>query len=174
MPRPMRTSRTQLTLLLGGAGRRRDCLFGPDGVSLSSEAIALCSFASVGDVPGTGTRVTGKIAKRAGRTNGPRLHHRPGRGRAMLGWLWGESASGREVVMYTRAGCHLCDEAWDVLDAERRRFGFELRRGGVGTDTLLAERFGQEVPVVTVDGEVRFRGRVNAALLRRLLRGHAF
>ncbi len=88
----------------------------------------------------------------------------------MLGWFRVETASGREVVMYTRAGCHLCDEAWEVLEVERRRFGFALRRVDVDADTLLAERYGQEVPVVTVDGEVRFRGRVNAALLR----GHAF
>jgi glutaredoxin len=88
----------------------------------------------------------------------------------MLGWLWGESARGVEVVMYTRAGCHLCDEAWAVLEAERQRFGFSLRQVDVDTDTLLAERFGSEVPVVTVGGEVRFRGRVNAVLLRRSLR----
>jgi glutaredoxin len=89
----------------------------------------------------------------------------------MLGWLWGESARGVEVVMYTRAGCHLCDEAWAVLETERRRFGFTLSKVDVDTDTLLAERYGHEVPVVTVGGEVRFRGRVNAVLLRRLLRG---
>ncbi|MGL4551744.1 MAG: glutaredoxin family protein [Gemmataceae bacterium] len=89
----------------------------------------------------------------------------------MLGWLWGESARGVEVVMYTRAGCHLCEEAWAVLEAERGRFGFTLRRADVDADTLLAERFGQDVPVVTVGGAVRFRGRVNPALLRRALRG---
>lgn len=88
----------------------------------------------------------------------------------MSGWLWGGS-EGREVVMYTREGCHLCEEAWAVLQAERAWFGFRLSRVDVDTDASLAESYGLEVPVVTVDGEVRFRGRVNAVLLRRLLRG---
>lgn len=72
--------------------------------------------------------------------------------------------------MYTRAGCHLCDEAWAVLESERAWFGFRLSQVDVDTDTSLADRYGLEVPVVTVDGEVRFRGRVNVVLLRRLLR----
>jgi glutaredoxin len=71
--------------------------------------------------------------------------------------------------MYTRQGCHLCADAWAVLEAERARSGFTLTRVDVDTDPALAELYGLEVPVVTVDGEVRFRGRVNAVLLRRLL-----
>lgn len=86
----------------------------------------------------------------------------------MLEWLLGAR---REVVMYTRTGCCLCNEAWEVLQAERRRFGFDLREVDVDADPALAERYGNDVPVVTVDGQVRFRGRVNPALLRRALRG---
>jgi glutaredoxin len=87
----------------------------------------------------------------------------------VLGWLWGRGKE-RDVVMYTRAGCHLCEEAWELLTREQERFGFRLREVDVDTDTRLAELYGQEVPVVAVDGEVRFRGAVNAVLLRRLLR----
>jgi len=72
-----------------------------------------------------------------------------------------------EAVMYTREGCHLCDEAWAILEAEHGRL--RLSRMDVDTDPALAERYGLEVPVVVIDGVVRFRGRVNAVLLRRLL-----
>jgi glutaredoxin len=87
----------------------------------------------------------------------------------MWGWLTGSGGTARDVVMYTRAGCHLCDEAWGILETERARTGFTLTRIDVDTDPSLAERFGLEVPVVVIDGRVHFRGRVNPVLLRRLL-----
>src|SRR5262245_57000042 len=38
------------------------------------------------------------------------------------------------VVLYTRAGCHLCDDAWALLEAARRRYGFALTKAGVDAD----------------------------------------
>jgi hypothetical protein len=75
--------------------------------------------------------------------------------------------------MYTRQGCHLCEEAWDILEAAQKKFTFDLRQTDVDTDPTLVELYGLLVPVVTVDGEVRFRGKVNAVLLHRLLRGRS-
>jgi glutaredoxin len=72
--------------------------------------------------------------------------------------------------MYTRRGCHLCDDAWGLLQRERGRYGFTLEAVDVDTEAELAERYGTEVPVVVVNGKVRFRGVVNVHLLRRLLR----
>ena len=72
------------------------------------------------------------------------------------------------VVMYTRAGCHLCDDAWALLESARRRHGFALAKADVDADPELAARYGTEVPVVEVNGQARFRGVVNAVLLRRL------
>jgi glutaredoxin len=81
--------------------------------------------------------------------------------------------TGRQVVMYTRSGCHLCEVAWGQLEAARQRWGFLLRLVDVDGDAELAAKYGNEVPVVTVDGTVRFRGIVNAVLLERLLRAEA-
>jgi glutaredoxin len=85
-----------------------------------------------------------------------------------LSW-WRGRRAGADVVMYTRRGCHLCEEAWQQLCRARQRHGFRLREVDVDGDPALVERYGLEVPVVTVDGRVRFRGRVNAVLLERLL-----
>ena len=74
------------------------------------------------------------------------------------------------VRLYTRAGCHLCDEAWTTLQDARRRWGFMLDAVDVDSDPKLAELYVAWVPVVTVDDRVRFRGNVNAVLLERLLR----
>lgn len=92
-------------------------------------------------------------------------------------WLksWGRRrrASPLHIRMYTRAGCHLCADAWALLCAEQHRHGFTLEAVDVDADPTLAERYGNEVPVVTVNEQVRFRGIVNPVLLRRLLRAEA-
>jgi glutaredoxin len=87
-------------------------------------------------------------------------------------WPFARTKPPPRVVVYTRAGCHLCDEAWDYLAAERDRRGFELTAVDVDADPALRQEFGECVPVVAVDGKVRFRGRVNPVLFRRLVRGH--
>src|SRR5262245_60679764 len=80
--------------------------------------------------------------------------------------------TGREhlrVVLYTRRGCHLCEDAWEYLSREQRVHGFALRAVDVDADPELAARFDTCVPVVEVNGKVRFRGRVNPVLWNRLL-----
>ncbi len=72
------------------------------------------------------------------------------------------------MVLYTRHGCHLCATAWKQLAAAQRRHGFSLETVDVDTDPKLIAEHGLHVPVVSVNGKVRFRGVVNAVLLRRL------
>src|SRR4051794_39698633 len=73
------------------------------------------------------------------------------------------------VVFYTRAGCHLCEDAWRALAAWQRRYDFRLQQRDVDADEALASRFGTWVPVIEVDGRVRLRGHFNPVLFRRLL-----
>ena len=82
---------------------------------------------------------------------------------------WKKHRSARIIVMYTRPGCHLCEEAWEMLRGYQPRYGFQLEAKDVDTDRSLAALHGNWVPVVTVDGKVRFRGRINETLLKRLL-----
>jgi glutaredoxin len=72
-------------------------------------------------------------------------------------------------TVYTRAECGCCHKAMDVLDDFRKRYGFRIEAVDVDGDPELAAKYGMEVPVVAVDGKVRFRGKVNPALLERLL-----
>lgn len=69
------------------------------------------------------------------------------------------------VVLYTRQGCHLCEQAVEVLE----RHGLEVSLVDIDQDAALRARYDCCVPVVEIDGRVRFRGRVNEVLLRRLL-----
>ena len=70
-----------------------------------------------------------------------------------------------EVVLYTREGCHLCEVAQDVL----RKHGLRPELKDIDEDPELVKEFGECVPVVKIDGQIRFRGIVNEVLLRRLL-----
>jgi hypothetical protein len=58
------------------------------------------------------------------------------------------------VTLYTRPGCHLCDEARDVIVRLRDSHGpFELREIDIECDRELHARFLERIPVVEVDGE---------------------
>jgi glutaredoxin len=70
-----------------------------------------------------------------------------------------------EVVLYTRAGCHLCDDAKALLE----RHGLVPTLVDVDADPRLRSQYDQCVPVVVIDGKERFRGRIDPRLLRRLL-----
>lgn len=71
-----------------------------------------------------------------------------------------------KTTLYTRAGCHLCEEAEQVLIAH----GLDPQVLDIDQDPSLFERFNSCVPVVEIDGKIRFRGRVSPILLRRLFR----
>jgi len=73
-----------------------------------------------------------------------------------------------QVVLYTRTGCHLCDDARATLERYRAYLP-AVTEVDIDGDPGLIERFTTCVPVVEFDGKVRFRGRVHELLLRRLI-----
>ena len=72
-----------------------------------------------------------------------------------------------QVVVYTRAGCHLCDDAEQLL----RAAGLAPQMINVDADETLRALHSDWVPVVEIDGVVRFRGLIEPVLVRRLLAG---
>jgi glutaredoxin len=74
------------------------------------------------------------------------------------------------IVMYTRQGCHLCEDAWKLLLQHAARYNLELEAVDIDTDAELVRLHGERVPVLVVKGKVRLWGRINAVLLERLLR----
>lgn len=71
-----------------------------------------------------------------------------------------------EVVVYSRANCHLCHEAVSLLE----QFGLRPAIVDVDGEEELRRRYGDMVPVVVIDGVERFRGHLDARLLRRILK----
>ena len=61
----------------------------------------------------------------------------------------------RAVTLYTRPGCHLCDEAREAILGLRGAVPpFELDEVNIDEDDGLLARFLERIPVVLVDGEV--------------------
>jgi glutaredoxin len=77
----------------------------------------------------------------------------------------------RTVTLYTRVGCHLCEEAERVLRTQRAAIPFRLELVDVDRDPALARRYGVRVPVVAVDGVELFEYEVPVDLLRAELGG---
>jgi glutaredoxin len=76
----------------------------------------------------------------------------------------------REVVVYSRKGCHLCEIVKEKLTKLERRGGFHWREIDVETDEDLRRQFTDEVPVVFIDGRKAFKYRLDEQeFLKRLV-----
>jgi glutaredoxin len=73
------------------------------------------------------------------------------------------SATQPRIVLVTRPGCHLCDDAKEVL----ARIGEPWVERNVEDDIELEREYGERLPVVLLDGEEHGYWRVEEARLRR-------
>jgi len=56
------------------------------------------------------------------------------------------------VIIYSRPGCHLCERAKEVLGRARLRAQFSVEEVDISQDANLLARYGQEIPVILLDG----------------------
>ena len=75
-----------------------------------------------------------------------------------------------EVLVYSAAGCHLCDVAKELLEREQPALGFELTVCDISGDPRLEASYREEIPVVYVAGRKAFKYHVDPAELRRRVR----
>lgn len=73
------------------------------------------------------------------------------------------------VTLYTRARCHLCDDAKAVLEAVQREQPFTLDVVDIDGDPALVALYTHEVPVVAVAGRKAFKYRVDPEALKARL-----
>ena len=75
----------------------------------------------------------------------------------------------RQVIVYSRKGCHLCEIVKETLTKLHRRGGFTLSEIDVDSDDQLRRQFTDEVPVVFIDGSKAFKYRLDEhEFLRKL------
>jgi glutaredoxin len=63
----------------------------------------------------------------------------------------------RQVIVYSRKGCHLCEIVKESLGKLQKRGGFTWREIDVDSDAESRRRFTDEVPVVFIDGRKAFK-----------------
>ena len=85
----------------------------------------------------------------------------------------GEAAASAEVVFFHAPGCHLCQEAFEVVEAAQRELGFPLRLVDVEQDAELERRYRALLPVVEIGGEIAFTYFVHPDALRTSLRARS-
>jgi glutaredoxin len=73
------------------------------------------------------------------------------------------------VTVYTREGCHLCDDALGALERLRAELGFELRSVDIEGDDALHRAYLERIPVIALDGEELYDYFLDERDLRRRL-----
>ena len=74
-----------------------------------------------------------------------------------------------KATFYGRAGCHLCEEAYEELLAVLEEEWFELEVLDVSLDPGLNRQYGERVPVLAADGEDLLELGFDAASVRAVL-----
>ena len=67
------------------------------------------------------------------------------------------------VEIYSRPGCHLCGDAKEVIERVQRRAKFDLRIINIEGNTELEEAYGEQIPVVLINGRKAFKYHVKEA-----------
>jgi len=73
------------------------------------------------------------------------------------------------VVLYSRPGCCLCDDAREILLRAAATYGFELAERDIEDDEQLLRRYLERIPVVTIDGIEVFELLIDESELERYL-----
>jgi glutaredoxin len=74
------------------------------------------------------------------------------------------------VTLYTRPGCHLCDDARAAIERVRERAPFRLVEIDIESDDALHRTYLERIPVVELDGEELFEYFVDEAMLAARVR----
>ena len=79
------------------------------------------------------------------------------------------------LTIYSRPGCHLCDEMKStvrrVLSTRTAEPTITVEEIDISVDPALIDRYGLEIPVLLVDGKKAAKYRVSEEELRRMLDG---
>jgi glutaredoxin len=76
-----------------------------------------------------------------------------------------------QVVIYSKPGCHLCDEMKAIVDRVRRTTPFELNLVDISNDDRLETLYALEIPVLEVNGKKAAKYRITEADLKQILEG---
>ncbi len=76
----------------------------------------------------------------------------------------------RRVVLYGKPGCHLCEEARELLARESNRCPIQIDEVDITSDPALFRRYDVRIPVLLIDGERELEAPITGRKLRDALR----
>jgi predicted DCC family thiol-disulfide oxidoreductase YuxK len=76
-----------------------------------------------------------------------------------------------QVILYTKSGCHLCDEMKDEIRRADCAELYALDEVNIESDSALLARYRYEIPVLLIDGVEAFRHRLRAEDFKARLTG---
>lgn len=65
------------------------------------------------------------------------------------------------VIVYSRPGCHLCDEAKAAIQRSNCSDHYTLEEVNIESDNALLKKYKYDIPVITIDGVEAFKHRVD-------------
>ena len=65
------------------------------------------------------------------------------------------------VIVYSRPGCHLCDEAKAAIESAGCSDSFTLEEVNIESDQELLKKYKYDIPVITIDGKEAFLHRID-------------
>lgn len=57
------------------------------------------------------------------------------------------------VTVYTREGCHLCEVAIETLESLQPELRFDIEKRFIEGDPVLEAKYGEQIPVILIDGD---------------------
>ncbi|MBZ5529084.1 MAG: glutaredoxin family protein [Acidobacteriia bacterium] len=79
-------------------------------------------------------------------------------------------AGPREITLYTRPGCHLCEQAKAAIAPLLAEFGASLNEVNIEGDAILENRYGWDIPVIFIGARKSAKHRVDLEQFRRQLK----
>jgi glutaredoxin len=73
----------------------------------------------------------------------------------------------RTVQLYSRVGCHLCELALSTLVSLQQELTFQIEEIDINSDLALLEKYGEQVPVIHIDGKAHDFFRVDPERFRK-------
>jgi glutaredoxin len=73
------------------------------------------------------------------------------------------------VIIYSRPGCHLCEEAKQAMEAAECSDEYTLAEINIESDPDLLRRYQNDIPVISIDGVEAFKHKLTSTAFRQRL-----
>ena len=73
------------------------------------------------------------------------------------------------VTVFARSGCHLCEIALEEIEKFKDEFTFEIEKILIDGDATLEKKYGEEIPVILINGKPHDFFRIDPERFRRAM-----